>query len=228
MYVKCLTIAHTDKVSQKNNPGETVRPIRLHHQLPRMRTLLKLNAGSKTDSAKICTPRPNESGRLSGLLLTRTHSALHAYVSSALQATISGLPRCKNPSTFSLFPFFCYSPKFYSVDFFFPLFYVTREYYRFLRRGWADISLSQAHLRSKTTFLLMEGQSVDLSRPHWGLFLAGFKLKALWPQTPACIVSSTRLLVLLSFNLTYNSSYLLFLKNHQSKKVPATNMTERQ
>ena len=119
MYVKCLTIAHTDKVSQKNNPGETVRPIRLHHQLSRMRTLLKLNAGSKTDSAKICTPRPNQSGRLSGLLLTRTHSALHAYVSSALQATISGLPRCKNPSTFSLFPSFCYSPKFYFVDFFF-------------------------------------------------------------------------------------------------------------
>lgn len=152
-----------------------------------MRTLLKLNVGTKTGTANICTPRPNESGRLSCLLLTRTHNVLHSYVSSAHQATISGIPRCKSLSTLSLFPTFCYSPRFYSVDFFFPLFYVTREYYKFLHKKWADISLYQARLRSKTTFLLMEGQSAHLSRPDGRLFLADSKLKDLWPQTPVSL-----------------------------------------
>ena len=118
MYVECLTIAYSNKVSQKKQPwrnGAVDKQItlqhdqepRLHHQLSRMRTSLKLNVGSKTDSANICTPRPNESGAVWPSPHSDTQRCTYWCQLSALQATISGLPRCKNPSTFWLcFPLF--------------------------------------------------------------------------------------------------------------------------
>lgn len=191
-----------------------------------MRTSLKLNVGSKTDSANICTPRPNESGAVWPSPHSDTQRCTYWCQLSALQATISGLPRCKNPSTFWLcFPLFVMVLGSILLTSFFLCFTSLVSITGSYTGGWDDISLYQARLRSNTTFLLMEERSVDLSRPHWRLFLAASKLKALWSQTPVSLPVPVSWRYSL---LIYNSSYLLCLKNHQSKKVPATNMTERQ
>ena len=58
------------------------------------------------------------------------------------QTLFSGLPRCKNLWTFSLFYTFCFSG-FCCVYFFVFFVYVTREYNRFLHRGWALFSAGQ-------------------------------------------------------------------------------------
>ena len=52
-----------------------------------------------------------------------------------------GLPRCKNLTRFSLFVSFCFAVRYY-LKCFFPLFYVIREFHRFLHRGKADVSHS--------------------------------------------------------------------------------------
>ena len=73
-----------------------------------------------------------------------TAITIHQYRNRApgVRTKIEGLPRCKNLWSFSLFSWY-YFPWLYWVDFsvasLYTLFYVAREFHRFLHRGWAKI-----------------------------------------------------------------------------------------